>query len=389
MSPKATGNTSLCIDLRWIDKSGVGTYIKGVMPGLVKGLSDVSIIGLGSRRRLQEFAWSMASNVRLIESDAAVYSLAEQVQLLRLIPPETTLFFAPYYTIPVLYRGKFAVTVHDMSHRVVSEILENPKKRIYAQLMYKALRRNASLIFTVSHFSKSELIRLTRGPRTDNILPIHLGISQEWYEAATVPAVRTRPYYVHVGNIKPYKNLSRLVDAFLSLRERIPHDLVIVGQSEGLITGESREFFERVKAASDRIHLTGFVSHRDLLSLVGHAEALIMPSLYEGFGLPPVEAMAAGVPVAVANAASLPEICGEAALYFNPLHMEDIAEKLVLLATDAALRQGLIERGLQRSRLFTWESCARRTVDALRAALGVEPSLDPDGDRIQASPLYR
>lgn len=363
---------TLCIDLRWIDKSGVGTYIKGIMPGIVERLDDVSIVGIGDRARLEEFSWSHSANVRLIDSRASPYSIAEQVQLLRAIPSGTNLFFSPYYTIPLLYRGRLAVTVHDLSHRVVAEIVRNPKKRLYAQAMYYALRKKASLIFTVSNFSKSELLRLTSGPREDNILPVHLGISPEWYEAPQLPATRTRPYYVHVGNIKPYKNLRRLVEAFLMIRERVPHDLVIVGQSEGLITGESREFFERVKGAADRIHLTGFVSHHELLSLVGHARALVMPSLYEGFGLPPVEAMAAGVPAAVANAASLPEVCDDAALYFDPLRVEDIAEKLVLIASDTAMRGQLTEKGLKRSRLFTWHSCGQQTANALRAQLGID-----------------
>jgi len=376
MRSHSTGSShtkkTLSIDLRWIDKSGVGTYIKGIMPGIVERLGDVSIVGLGDRARLEEFSWSQAANMRLIDCRASPYSISEQVQLPRAIPAGTNLFFSPYYTIPLLYRGQLAVTVHDLSHRVVAEIVSNPKKRLYAQAMYRALRKKASLIFTVSDFSKSELLRLTEGPHEDNILPVHLGISPEWYEASQLPIVRTRPYYVHVGNIKPYKNLGRLIEAFLMVRERVPHDLVIVGQSEGLITGESQEFFERVKGAADRIHLTGFVSHWELLSLVGHAKALIMPSLYEGFGLPPLEAMAAGVPVAVANVASLPEVCGHAALYFDPLRVEDIAEKLVRIITDTALRAQLTEKGLERSRLFTWDSCAQQTADALRAQLGVD-----------------
>jgi glycosyltransferase involved in cell wall biosynthesis len=363
---------SLCIDLRWIDKSGVGTYIKGIMPGVVERLDDVSIVGLGDRARLEEFSWSHAANVQLVDCRASPYSIAEQVQLPRVIPSGTSLFFSPYYTIPLLYRGQLAVTVHDLSHRVVAEIVSNPKKRLYAQTMYRALRKKASLIFTVSNFSKSELLRLTQGPHEDNILPVHLGISPEWYEASQLPITRTRPYYIHVGNIKPYKNLGRLIEAFLMVRDRVPHDLVIVGQSEGLITGESREFFERVKGASDRIHLTGFVSQQELLSLVGHAQALVMPSLYEGFGLPPLEAMAAGVPAAVANAASFPEVCGNAALYFDPLNVDDIAEKLILIVTDTALRGQLTEKGLERSGRFTWDSCAQQTADALRGQLGID-----------------
>ena len=291
----------LCIDLRWIDASGVGTYIKGIMPGIVEKLKDIWIVGLGDRSRLEEFPWSRAPNVQLVDCRAERYSLAEQIRLPLAIPSGTDLFFSPYYTIPLLYRGRLAVTVHDMSHLVIAEIAGNPKKRLYAQTMFRALRKRASVIFTVSNFSKSELLRLTTGPRDDNILPTHLGISAEWYRAAELPAIRSRPYFVCVGNVKPYKNLGRLVEAFLKIRDRVPHDLVIAGQSEGLITGESTQFFERVREASERIHLTGFVSHQELLSLVGHASGLIMPSLYEGFGLPPVEAMAAGVPVAVAG----------------------------------------------------------------------------------------
>ena len=224
--------------------------------------------------------------------------------------------------------------------------------------MFRALRKRASIIFTVSDFSKSELLRLTTGPREDNIIPTHLGISAEWYGAVQQPRLYSRPYFVYVGNIKPYKNLGRLVDAFWAIRHRLPHDLVIAGQSEGLITGESAEFFERVRGAGERIHLTGFVSHQELLSLVGHAHALIMPSLYEGFGLPPIEAMAAGVPVVVARAASLPEVCGEAALYFDPLEVEDIAAKLVMISSDGELRRQLREKGLKRSKLFTWDTCS-------------------------------
>jgi len=312
---------TLCIDLRWIDNSGVGNYIQGILPGIVEKLRDVSIVGLGDRTRLSSFPWSQATNLRLVDCRAGRYSIGEQFQLPRTISSNVDLFFSPYYTIPLLYRGPLAVTVHDMSHLVVHEIVSNWKKRMYAQLMYRAVRRRASMIFTVSEFTKSELLRLTQGARDDNIVPTHLGISAEWYSARQRPPLRMRPYFVCVGNIKPYKNIRRLVEAFVSIRQQIPHDLVIVGQSEGLITGESAEFFEVVQAAGERVQLTGFVSHDELLSLVGHAQALIMPSLYEGFGLPPLEAMAAGVPVAVARAASLPEVCGDAAMFFDPLNI--------------------------------------------------------------------
>jgi len=360
---------TLAIDLRWIDSSGVGIYIKGILPGIVERLSDVSITGIGDRARLEEFPWTRAANVRLIDCKAGRYSLAEQVQLPLAIPRDSDLFFSPYYTIPLAYRGKLAVTVHDMSHLIVPEIAGNFKKSVYARTMFRALRKRASVIFTVSNFSKAELLRLTTGTREDNIIPTHLGISPEWYAAAQSPPLRTRPYFVCVGNIKPYKNLGRLVEAFLTIKDRIPHDLVIIGQSEGLITGESAEFFERIQRAGDRIHLTGFVSNQELLSLVAHATALVMPSLYEGFGLPPIEAMAAGVPALVSRAASLPEVCGDAALYFDPLNVDDIATQLTEIASNPQLAQFLKEQGLSRCRLFDWTACSNTTADALRASL--------------------
>jgi glycosyltransferase involved in cell wall biosynthesis len=359
----------LCIDLRWIDASGVGMYIQGIMPGIVEKLKDFSIVGMGDRSRLEEFSWASAPNVQLIDCRARRYSLAEQIQLPLAIPSVTDLFFSPYYTIPLLYRGRLAVTVHDMSHLVVAEIVNNSRKRFYAQTMFRTLRKRAAVIFTVSNFSKSELLRLTTGPKEDNILPTHLGISPEWYAAAELPTMRDRPYFVCVGNVKPYKNLGRLVEAFLKIRDRVPHDLVIIGQSEGLITGESTEFFDRIRDAGERVHLTGFVSRAELLSLVGHASGLIMPSLYEGFGLPPIEAMAAGVPVAVSRVASLPEVCGDAALYFDPLEIDQIADKMLAIATDATLARQLRENGLKHSQLFTWQSCSEKTAQALIANL--------------------
>jgi glycosyltransferase involved in cell wall biosynthesis len=279
------------------------------------------------------------------------------------------LFFSPYYTIPLFYRGRLAVTVHDMSHLLVKELIKDVRKRIYANIMFKAIRRRASLIFTVSDFTKSELLRLTQGARHDNILPTHLGVGPEWYSAVELPAIRAGRYFVAVGNVKPYKNFGRLVEAFLTVSERFPHDLIIVGQHDGLITGESNKFFESIRNSAGRVHLTGYVSFSELKSLVGHAEALVMPSLYEGFGLPPLEAMAAGVPVVTSTSASLPEICGDAALYFDALNVDDIANKLLAVASNPETRDERRKKGLERSRLFTWESCSIATAEALRSYL--------------------
>jgi glycosyltransferase involved in cell wall biosynthesis len=360
---------TLCIDLRWIDCSGVGMYIKGILPGIVEQLKHVTIVGLGDRSRLRDFDWSRAENVRLVDCRSPRYSLSEQIQLPRAIPQGVDLFFSPYYTIPLLYRGRLAVTVHDVSHLILPEIVNDTKKRLYARIMYRALRRRASAVFAVSNFTKGELLRLSDTGLKDNIIVTPLGVAPEWYEAGKADAVHSRPYFIFVGNVKPHKNLGRLVDAYLQIKDRIPHDLILAGQVDGMITGEAPRFFESVKAAGPRIHMTGFVSDRHLLALLGRADALVMPSLYEGFGLPPLEAMAAGVPVLAARAASMPEVCGEAALYFDPRNTDEIAESLVKFASNPDMGRTMRESGLQRSRQFTWESCANITARVLETCL--------------------
>lgn len=361
--------TIIAIDLRWIDCSGIGSYIKGIMPGLTEALRDVSIVGIGPRKRLQNFSWSSAPHFKLIDCNVSRYSAAEQIVLPLAIPCGTDIFFSPHYPIPLLYRGRLVVTVHDLSHLVIPEIRNNFLKRTYAETMLRSVRDRASLILTDSDFSKEELLRLTSGSRSDNITTIHLAVSDEWYNASKLPRPHARPYIVYVGNVKPYKNVSRLVEAFLSIMNGLPHDMLIVGQREGLITGESDGFFARVESANGRIQFTGHVPQEQLLALVGHADALVLPSLYEGFGLPPVEAMAAGIPALVSRAASLPEICGDAALYCDPLSVEDIAAGIMSIVSDKNLRRRLICEGKRQVCKYSWDLCAQKTASALRSVI--------------------
>lgn len=359
---------TICTDLRWIDCSGIGTYIKGLMPGLITALGDVRIVGMGPIERLREFPWSGAAHVELIDCAAKRYSLSEQIVLPRVIPPDTDLFFSPHYPIPLFYRGRLAVTVHDLSHLVVPEIAGNSLKRLYAKTMMRNVRRRAALILTVSEFSRSELMRHTSGSRSDNIVTVHEGVSAEWFAIERTP-LPEQPYIVYVGNVKPYKNVGRLVEGFLQVMERIPHKLLIIGQYKGLITGESDGFFARARTAGERIRFTGHVSQKQLMTYVAGADALVLPSLYEGFGFPPLEAMAAGVPALVARAASMPEICGDAVLYCDPLSVHDIAEKLVTVVSDEAVRSRLIQFGREQASKYTWEACAEQTARAIRAVL--------------------
>jgi glycosyltransferase involved in cell wall biosynthesis len=197
---------------------------------------------------------------------------------------------------------------------------------------------------------------------------VHNGVDQEWFNLAPSPRPHPKPYLLYVGNVKPHKNLGRLLEAFGQLASQTPCDLLLIGKNEGFLTGDST-----VQAAADRlaprVQLLGAVSQELLKRYVAHAEALVLPSLYEGFGLPPLEAMACGRPTIVSRAASLPEVCGDAAMYFDPLDPASIAEAILRVLNEPELRETLRSRGLERARRFTWERSGRATLAVLEKVL--------------------
>lgn len=320
---------------------------------------------LGDKAALSTLDVANRSNVRLIEVKAPMYSLAEQLELPRKIPGETCLFWATHYNIPLFYRGKMLVTVYDLFHLAMPNLVGGLHKRLYARIMFGAVRRRAAAIITISQFTKNEFIRFT-GEGAQPIYPIHLGVADAWFHIP--PSARPYPnqYILYVGNVKPHKNLSALVKAFGSICGNIPHDLVIVGKREGFITGDEivAKDAERLGA---RVQFTGYVDDKKLQQYFAHADVLAFPSLYEGFGLPPLEAMAAGCPALVSTEASLPEICGDAALYCDPHRPEDIASKLLELLTDEGLGEELRSKGFERAHTFTWNRCVNQTCDVIRA----------------------
>jgi len=177
-----------------------------------------------------------------------------------------------------------------------------------------------------------------------------------------------RPYVLFVGTLQPRKNLARVLEAFGSVVARgLPHRLVLVGQRGWLADPIFAAVQASEPAARERIHLTGYLADDDLPLVYTGADALIFPSLYEGFGLPALEAMACGTPVLTSDTSSLPEVVGEAALTVDPLDTAAIAAGLERLATDEPLRRELRGRGLARAARFTWRRAAERTLAVLEA----------------------
>ena len=357
----------ITIDARWIYASGIGTYLRQIIPGIVKQFNRTAITLLGDSRELKKLLGNISHNCFFVDAHSGMYSIREQIDYVRLIPSTTSLYFAPHYNIPLFYSGQMLVVVHDLMHLAMPQFVHGYHRHLYAKLMFSAVRHKATSILTVSDFSKTEFLRLC-GESPQTITPIHLGVDDGWYSIRPGPPPHPRPYVLCVGNIKPHKNLSALVKAFASIVDFVPHDLVMVGKREGFITGD-RDVDSIAQILGDRVYFTGQVSDDQLQQYFHYAETLAFPSLYEGFGLPPLEAMAAGCPVIVSTAASLPEVCGDAALYFDPTNVGDIAEKLLAILSDEGLRTLLIKKGLEHAKDFTWDSCIRQTCNVIRGLI--------------------
>jgi glycosyltransferase involved in cell wall biosynthesis len=274
------------------------------------------------------------------------------------------------------------VTIHDMSLRLYPQC--HPLRRLLLNrpLMHVAIRQAAAIV-TVSESARRDLLRL-HGIGSDRVSVVHEAASPEFHpidDPARRERVRAKyglpPRFVlYVGTIEPRKNLSRLVDAFAQARRRgIPHHLVCVGP----YGWSSRDLSRRIDrlGIADVVHFTGYAPFEDLPVIYNLGELFAFPSMYEGFGLPVVEAMASGLPVITSHTSSLGEIAADAALTVNPASTDAIAAALVRLATDEALRRDLSERGLRRARAFSWTQTAKDMLAVYHRAAG-EPAAMPE-----------
>jgi len=359
--------THITIDCRMLDASGIGTYIRSVVPRIVRSRPEWQFALIGPEARMREMDWTSLGNATVIGCTAPIYGIREQFAVLRCIPQGTHLFWSPHYNIPVLYRGKMLVTVHDVLHLAMPQYAKGVLKQTYARAMFRAVRRHAQAVICDSDFTVAELQRLTP-PSPQIVRRIYNGVDDNWFQVSETLSPHARPYLVYVGNVKPHKNLCTLLDAFGRVKDNIAEDLIIVGKREGFITGDDN-IAEYARDLGDRVVFTGYVSDDLLHQYVAHAVALVFPSLYEGFGLPAVEAMAAGCPVLASNAASIPEVCGDAALYCDARNPDDLATGILRIAQDAELREILRQRGPQRARMFSWDACADETANIMLEVL--------------------
>lgn len=319
------------IDVRMIKSSGIGRVIENILKRIIPRNTEWKFILLGRKYELLSYGFSQFGNVMIIDCNSPIYSCSEQIELYRKIPKGIDLFWSPHYNIPLFYRGKLIVTVHDVFHLAMLHGIKNIHKRFYAKMLFYSLSKKADKIICVSHFTANELMKYVN-INEKKVSVIYNGIDEKWFHIKKQKKPHIKKYILYIGNIKPHKNLVRLLKAFQMLQEQIPHDLILVGKKEGFITGDNQ--IERLKINKERVFFTGYVSEETLEQYLVYADLMVFPSLYEGFGLPPLEAMACGCPVATSNAAAIPEICEDYVTYFDPYDINDIAEKILLISNN-------------------------------------------------------
>jgi len=359
---------NIAIDLRMIHSSGIGTVLSNVVPLILEQRPNWNFRLLGDPKVIEDYQWSKSGRIEIIEYRAPIYSIAEQLYWPNRKLKGTDIVWSPNYNIPWRWSGKIMVNVHDIAHFALPEIYGGVAKTFYAKTMFKYVQKRADGIVFVSRFSEEEFEKKI-GTAKGYTSVVHNGVKEYSAIQGENRLTYKNPYILFVGNIKPHKNIKKLIEAFELIYDKINVDLVIVGKKEGFITGDN-EVAEFVGKAKDRVVFTGFVENDQLKHLYTNAEALVLPSLYEGFGLPPIEAMTAGCPALVSNVASMPEICGDAALYFDPLDASSIADALQKILSDDALKKRLVKNGYQRIKLLTWSASAKGYLAMIEKIIG-------------------
>jgi glycosyltransferase involved in cell wall biosynthesis len=361
----------IAIDARKWHDYGIGTYVRNLIRHLARIDRDTTYF-LFCHEADAATLRDLAANFVPVPDDSGGYSFAEHLSIprkLRRLGAE--LLHSPHYVRPLLCPTPSVVTIHDCIHLLFPQYL--PRMAwTYARFMMGSALKKSALVFTVSEASRADILRFYPWANPERVQVVPNALDEallEEPEPEEMERVKERyqirgRFVLYAGNIKPHKNLERLIAAFGLLKQQGGHEdvkLLIIGDEVNRYAALRRSV-ERMGVRPD-VRFFGFVPDRTLAALYRLASVFAFPSLYEGFGLPPLEAMACGTPVVTSRISSLPEVVGDAAVLVDPYSVEDIAEGLARVLGDREVRDRLVERGLLRVKSFSWE----RSVSAIHA----------------------
>ena len=314
-------------------------------------------------------------SVKKVLVNAKHYSLKEQTKFPRILKRENCdIIHFPHFNVPILYRRPYIVTIHDLTlslfpgHKMTKWF-----HRLAYHLTIKNATKTAKKVIAVSQNTKQDIMNHLNIPE-EKIEVIYNGISDK-FTLIQDPSITektlekhkiTKQFLLYTGVWRSHKNLPRLIEAFALLRHEKNLNLQLV------ITGKPDPHYPEVKETTKALNLendiifTGLVEENELIHLYNAAHIYVFPSLYEGFGFPPLESMKCGTPVVASNRSSIPEVCGEEnAIFFDPESSQDIADKIEILFKDVDLQAELIEKGFAHALQFSWEKMGYRTYDAI------------------------
>jgi len=363
---------NIVIDARMIGDRmhGIARYTYNIVKNLLKiDLENQYTVLIG-----KEFPGISveANNLKMRPLRSRWISISEQWELVKVLKElKPDLYHAPSFVAPVFNPFPMVMTIHDLNHLAFASNY-SMYHAIYYRFVVKPSARKSIKIITGSEFSRKEISKYLSVPE-EKIKVIPYGCSGKFRlieDKEELRRVRRKfsipeAFILYVGAYKFHKNLFNLFRSYANLSPEIP--LVLSGNGNK----ELRSLSKRL-GIERRIIFIGDIQDDDLPAVYNSAVLFVFPSLYEGFGLPPLEAMACGCPVVVSNVASLPEVCGDAAYYVDPYNVESIAEGIHKVLTDEFLRQSMIEKGLERAKLFSWEKSAREHIKVFEDILSSE-----------------
>lgn len=275
--------------------------------------------------------------------------------------PKHSIVFSPGYNAPLFVVRPFVFSIMDLNHLFVPAN-SSFAKRAYYYFVIKRACHKARRVITISEFSRTQVVSWS-GLKAEKVVNVGVGV-EDRFSPVGIQHSLDCPYLLYVGSRKPHKNLVRLLKAFSIARIDQAIFLLLSGAPDRYMCAQLRNL-----GLENRVRFAGFISEENLPSYYRGALALAFPSLYEGFGLPVLEAMACGTPVLTSNATSLPEVVGDAGLMVDPYDVKAIAAGIERLVEDYQLREKLRTRGLERAKRYTWERTAEKTLRVLQEAM--------------------
>lgn len=363
------------IDARFIgpEGTGLGKYTEKLIENLQK-IDNHNSYYIFLRQNNWHFLKLQNTNFQKVLADINWYSLEEQLKMAGIFNSQNLdLLHIPHFNVPILYRRKFIVTIHDLIHHNFpqeSATTKNPliyklKRGAYKFTIANAIKRSVKII-TPSVHVKEELASTFKVNKS-KITVIYEAAEEEYQKTPTPKAENllkkyaiSKPYLIYVGNAYPHKNLEKLFEAIKIINKKTKINLVVV---------TARNIFSKrleVQIAKNNleksVQVTPYIQSNELNTILRNSEAYVFPSLSEGFGIPGLNAMAAGVPVLASNIPTLQEIYGDAALYFDPTDPKDIAGKVNTLLKSPKNKDDLIKKGFVQVKKYSWQKMAEETL---------------------------